>query len=314
MAKENGVSFRFLRRKIVDMLGSDLGKVWTRRRIIYRLLKKYGMNDQRTAQWHSKRSEMITASEVTKGFKTATPSAKRELMLKKIEGAKESDGSGMNAACAWGTQFEPIAKTLYCKLNGGGEVVDTSCVSHPVHSFLGASPDGIYFPPSKSDPRWGKLIEFKCPISRKFDETTPIPDAYYHQMQMQMECTGIDRCEYVEVQFKMIPSTDWEKDGSRFKGVFVTFDDGYTLYKEDDSHVNTWKKTQVVPLVDEHGEYRMHYWSIPFYREVTVLRDPEWLTKHIDALTDVWQEVLRHRTAGTLPENPTKSTAHVLSI
>jgi hypothetical protein len=98
MAKKDGVPYRHLRRKVVDILSSDLGKVWTRRRIIHRLLKVYGMNDQRTAQWHSKRSEMITASEVTKGFKSATPSARRELILKKVECAKESEGTGMNAA------------------------------------------------------------------------------------------------------------------------------------------------------------------------------------------------------------------------
>ena len=301
MAKENGVSYRYLRRKIVDMLGSDLGKVWTRRRIIHRLLKKYGMNDQRTAQWHSKRSEMITASEVTKGFKTATPSAKRELMLKKIEGAKESDGSGMNAACAWGTQFEPIAKTLYCKLNGGGEVVDTSCVSHPVHSFLGASPDGIYFPPSKSDPRWGKLIEFKCPISRKFDETTPIPDAYYHQMQMQMECCNIDECDYVEMRFATLTQTEWLANTvAPFKGRFAVYDSGEVDYEQDGD--TNWK----AKLKTKDEEYRIVHWVLSNWRQANVKRDYTWMSTHIDDLTEVWNEILMHRKNGTIPEKMEK--------
>ena len=299
-----------LSKEIYVLMQETYGKVWMRRRRIFRVLRDYGINDQRSAEWHSKRSEMITASEVTKAY--STPAARYEMVMKKLVGKLpgEDDRPG---ALIWGTRMEPLAKKMYEQIHGL-TIVDTSCVKHPKYDFLGASPDGILMPANTMDPRWGTLIEFKCPISRKFDDKSPIPDSYYHQMQMQMECTGIDRCEYVEVQFKMIPSTDWEKDGSRFKGVFVTFDDGYTLYKEDDVHVNTWKKTQVVPLVEEHGEYRMHYWTIPLYREVSVLRDPEWLTKHIDALTDVWQEVLRHRAAGTLPENPTKSTAHVLSI
>ena len=301
MAKKDGIPYRPLRRKVSDILSSDLGKVWTRRRIIYRLLKVYGMNDQRTAQWHSKRSEMITASEVTKGFKTATPSAKRELMLKKIEGAKESDGSGTNAACAWGTQFEPIAKTLYCKLNGGGEVVDTSCVSHPVHPFLGASPDGIYFPPSKSDVRWGKLIEFKCPISRKFDETTPIPDSYYHQMQMQMECCNIDECDYVEMRFATLTQTEWLANTvAPFKGRFAIFDSGEVDYEQDTD--KNWK----VNLKKKDEEYRVVHWVLSNWRQANVKRDYTWMPTHIEELTDVWNDVLMHRKNGTIPEKMEK--------
>jgi hypothetical protein len=160
-------------------------------------------------------------------------------------------------------------------------------------------------PANPLDLRWGTLVEFKCPISRKFDENSPIPDAYYHQMQMQMECTGMEKCMYVEMQFKIVPSTAWETDGSKYKGVFVTFDDGYTFYKEDDAlHVNEWKKKSVLPLVETHGEYRMQYWSMSLYREAMVLKDPEWMTKYLPSLQNVWDEVTTHRAAGTFPKDP----------
>lgn len=282
-------------RKVNQILASDLGKVWVRRRIIWRLLQKYGVNDQRSAEWHSKRSEMITASEVTKAFRDATPSARRELILKKIEGAKEGDGSGMSTACAWGTQFEPIAKALYCKLNGGGEVVDTSCVVHPVHKFLGASPDGIYFAPSRSDPRWGKLIEFKCPISRKFDETTPIPDAYYHQMQMQMECTNIDECDYVEMRFVTVTQTEWLNSSAPHKGRFALYDSGKIVYDNDLSP--TWRKT-----LPDDDEYRVVHWVLGNWRVSNVKRDYTWMATHIDELKSTWDEILNHRANGTVPE------------
>ncbi len=293
------ISFKRYNREVNSVLASDLGKVWTRRRIIHRLLEKYGINDQRSAEWHSKRSEMITASEVTKAFKTATPSARRELILKKIEGAKDGDGSGMNTACAWGTQFEPIAKYLYCKLNGGGEVVDTSCVVHPVHKFLGASPDGIYFTENRSDLRWGKLIEFKCPISRKFDENTPIPDAYYHQMQMQMECTNIDECDYVEMRFVTMTQTEWSTSDAPFKGRFAIYDSGKVLY--DNELSPSWRKS-----LPDDDEFRVIHWALGNWRMANVKRDYTWLPTHIDELKSTWDEILHHRDNGTVPEKMEK--------
>lgn len=277
----------------------EMAKVWARRRTIFRLLQTYGINDQRSSVWHAKRSEMVTASEVTKAFKTATPSARREILLKKIEGAKSSDG-GTNAACAWGTQFEPIAKYMYCKLNGGGEVIDTSCVVHPVYPFLGASPDGIYFPQSRSDPRWGKLIEFKCPISRKFDETTPIPDAYYNQMQMQMECCNIDECDYVEMRFNSCTQTEWNSSEVVHKGRFAIYDSGRVDY--DWGGDPSWKTN----LRKSDEEFRVLHWVLSNWRVVNVKRDFNWLPSHIEELTTFWDEVLDHRKNGTTPEKDQK--------
>jgi hypothetical protein len=186
-------------------------------------------------------------------------------------------------------------------LNGGGEVIDTSCVSHPVHSFLGASPDGIYFPPSKSDPRWGKLIEFKCPISRKFDETTPIPDAYYHQMQMQMECCNIDECDYVEMRFATLTQTEWLANTvAPFKGRFAIFDSGEVSYEEDGD--TNWK----VNLKKKDEEYRIVHWVLSNWRQANVKRDYTWMETHIGELTEVWNEVLQHRKNGTIPEKMEK--------
>jgi len=290
------MSFRQYSKQVYDVLEDPaMAKMWRRRRIVSRLLEKYGINDQRSQSWHQKRGEMITASEVTKAFKTATPSARREIMLKKVEGAKPGEGGGMNAACAWGTQFEPVAKYLYCKMNGGGSVIDTSCVVHPKHPFLGASPDGIYFAMDPTDPRWGKLIEFKCPISRKFDQTTPIPDAYYHQMQMQMECTDIDECDYVEMRFATFTKTDWLAHDAPFKGRFAVYDDGFVDY--DNENCQFWRARLL-----EHGEdYRVVHWVLANWRVSTVPRDFNWLKDHIEEFQSFWEEVQNHKRNGTVP-------------
>jgi hypothetical protein len=219
------------------------------------------------------------------------------MMLKKIEGSKPTDGSGTNAACAWGTQFEPVAKHLYCVLNGGGgTVVDTSCVSHPVHGFLGASPDGIYMPENRADPRWGKLIEFKCPISRQFDASTPIPDAYYHQMQLQMECCNIDECDYVEMRFAVVPQKEWMASESPHKGRLAVYEEDAHVDYDWDGHPE-WR----VRLKQKEGEYKVVHWVLAQWRMVPVKRDYTWMETHIEDLTAFWNEVTEHRRNGTIP-------------
>jgi len=272
----------------------------SRETIVRNLLEKYGINDQRTTQWHTKRSTMITASEVTKAFRKATPAARLELLLRKIEGAKPGDGSSTNAACAWGNQFEPIAKRIYCRMNGGGDIVDTTCVVHPTVPFLGASPDGIYCPHSKDDPRWGKLVEFKCPISRKVDPSLPIPYEYYHQMQLQMECTGIHECDYAEMKFVTVPRSEWNKSNAPYKGRFAIYDSGEISYDFDT--LPTW----MASLKEKDDEYRVVHWELQNSRLEAVPKDPHWLETYLPDLTEFWDEVIHHRTHGTVPIKPEK--------
>lgn len=149
-----------------------------REHAVNRVIEMYGQNDQRSAAWHTKRTEMITASEVTDAWTTSE--SRRRLIMRKLD-PKESSGTGACAPLIWGTRFEPIAKKIY-EDETGCRIVDVSCVQHPVHLFLGASPDGILFPKEedKTDKRWGRLVEFKCPISR--DPKPEIPNHYIHQM------------------------------------------------------------------------------------------------------------------------------------
>jgi len=284
ICRDRGYHYGNYKAQVYRLLGTHMGKVWARRRAIFKVLRDYGVADQRTDAWHAKRSEMITASEVTKAFKTATPSAKKELLMRKLDGPKPS-GGGMMTACMWGTQFEPIAKEIYGDIQGGAEIVDTTCVGHPVYKFLGASPDGIVLTKDKLDYRWGKLVEFKCPISRKFTQESPIPDDYYHQMQMQMECCNIDECDYVEMQFKTCGKTEWTTSDSPYKGVIVVYDTGVIEYKPKTTDFAAWRKTL------EGDELRILYWTLNNIRIENVLRDPKWMSDHIEELNSFWEMV-----------------------
>lgn len=239
----------------------------------------YGANDQRTDAWHAKRSEMITASEVYQVF--GSESARREVMMRKLEPRQQGDGPPITAL-AWGTRFEPIAKRLY-EEKTKCSITDVSCVQHPRIPFLGASPDGLIVPNEDDPRRYGRLIEFKCPISRAPKDE--IPPAYIHQMQMQMECTGIDECEYVEVRFKQVNYNEWVKS-KETKGFFAVYDDGRVIYDQQ----------------CDCDECQMVYWILGSMKEGFVTKDPDWLPSHMDDLTKFWNEVLEHRKNGTRPE------------
>ncbi|NBR60540.1 hypothetical protein EB118_04055 [bacterium] len=286
ICRENNYSYTRYKKHVYKLLETEeVGKLWCRRRKIFRVLRDYGKADQRTDGWLQKRSEMITASEVSKAFHTATPAARYELLTSKVTPKDRGNGASITA-CLWGTQFEPIAKKIYSDIQGGAEVVDVSCVQHPAYKFLGASPDGIVLTKDPLDIRWGRLVEFKCPISRQFTQESAVPDYYYHQMQLQMECTGIDECDYVEVQFKTCTQTQYKNyNESPYKGIFAVHDDGKITYKEDEEDFKKWKNSL------EGDEYRIIFWTLGNIRIKNIKRDFLWLKTHLKDLQEFWSIV-----------------------
>ena len=261
-----------------------------RDRAFERTVRLYGKNDQRTDAWLNTRGKMITASEVSKVWQT--PASRLELLEKKLDPPTRSDGLNPIPALIWGTRFEPIAKKIY-EDTTQCEIIDVGCCQHPVHSFLGASPDGLIVPKyANADPhRYGRLVEFKCPMSRvRKDE---IPSYYVHQMQMQMECTGIDECEYVEFRFKQVNFTQWDS-ATDTKGVFAVDETGKVDYKPDMVDLHDWQSS----LTEDH---QYIYWVLTDIKKDFVPKDPKWLSDHFPDLRAFWDDVERHRAEGTRP-------------
>lgn len=271
------------------------------------LLEKYGVNDQRTDAWHIKRSDMLTASDIYKALSDATPSQRYELIISKLIPKIPTEGGVIARPLLWGTRFEPIAKEIYTKENEGVQIVDTTCVNHPTISFLGASPDGILITENETDSRYGMLVEFKCPISRVFNESTPIPNSYYHQMQLQMECTGMKECEYIEMKFLNLYYSEWVDKDSSYKGWFAVHEDDKTVKYHslnDTRDLQTWKQEEGVNT----DEWSMIYWSLDTKRAVRVQYQEDWLEKHLPQIQSVWNEILKHRETGTIPIHPKEKT------
>ena len=211
--------------------------------------------------------------------------------MRKLEPRQPGESNSISAL-VWGTRFEPVAKKIYEKRTKCS-ITDVSCVQHPIHKFLGASPDGLIV--CEDQKRYGRLVEFKCPISRVAKDEIPI--GYWHQMQMQMECTGIDECEYVEFRFKQVSSSEWIQYKEE-KGFFTVYENGNVVYDEE-IHSDT---TQVI------------YWVLQSIKEDFVKKDPSWLSSHIEQLQSFWNEVLEHRKNGTLPSVVEKPPVASLDI
>lgn len=277
---------------------------------VKQLLEKYGHDDQRTEAWYKKRDSMLTASEIYKGLADATPLQRHELIMSKLVPRPISNGPGVRAL-VWGTRFEPIAKQIYCELQHNIKIEDLSCVSHPTVEFLGASPDGIIITENVEDSRYGKLVEFKCPISRVFTDQTPIPNAYFHQMQLQMECTGLDECEYIEMGFRDVSYTEWIDSEVPYKSFFAVSNEDKVKYKslDDKRSVAEWREQE---LGETKKLWELTYWTLHNWRDTTVKHDTEWLSKHLPSLTSVWEEITNHRLNGSIPVSPKEKGVLVL--
>lgn len=276
------------------------------------LLETYGQNDQRTAAWHTKRGQMLTASEIYKGLPDATPGQRHELILSKLQPRQQGNQFPVRALL-WGTQFEPIAKQIYQSMHFDDiEILDTTCVPHATVPFLGASPDGVIITDNKDDYRYGKLVEFKCPISRQFTNESPIPKEYFHQMQLQMECTGLDECDYIEMQFKELSYSNYLNCKSEYKSFYAVHEKtGEVLYKDFRSNddYTTWKTKH---LGNDWDQYDIVYWMLNNWRSVLVKKQPGWLDLYLPSLTQVWSEVEEYRKTGTLPQAPREKDVLVL--
>jgi hypothetical protein len=121
-----------------------------------------------------------------------------------------------------------------------------------------------------------------------------IPIYYVDQMQMQMECTGIDECEYVEFRFKQLNFTAWDESTLK-KGVFAVDEKERVDYKPDNIDLHDWQCAL-------EGNQQYVYWVLSDIKEDFVPKDPNWLPSHLDDLKAFWDDVVRHRENGTKPE------------
>ena len=245
---------------------------------------------QRSREWYLNFAKVLTASEFSSLF--GSPRQRRTLALTKAK-PKIDENTTFRTACptdemspvSWGIRFEPVVKqilehTFHCKIFEPGRI------THPDKPRLAASADGI-FEESEDPNQVGRLVEIKCPYTRAIGGEIPID--YWIQMQIQMEVTDIDECEYCEVEILSRRSLKPPPDlsGTSLQGMLYLikqavadgqpFDYKY-LYGDIGSNV-------VPPIPDGYELMETIPWAFKKWHHKIVQRDRTWY-----AATEAWQD------------------------
>jgi hypothetical protein len=126
-------------------------------------------------------------------------------------------------------------------------------------------------------------------------------------MQLQMECTGLHECEYIEMKFSDLCYSDWMNSPVQYKSWFAVHEDDKTVKYHtlnDSRDMPTWKREELGNL----EEWSMVYWALDTKRIANVSHESDWLEKNLPSIQSVWTDVLKHREAGTLPDHPREKT------
>jgi putative phage-type endonuclease len=297
--------------------------------------------DQRTQEWYQFRSNLITASNLWKVF--GTESEYNQLIFEKCqkdEGKRERSDSSIEYVNTsnpmhWGVKYEPLSIMIY-EAKHAVTVGAFGCIAHPKHSFIGASPDGIVVEPTHS-PLYGRMVEIKNIVNR---EITGSPsEAYWIQMQIQMETCDLDTCDFIETRFKeyggdatvISPKEAFfaESDPTRMRGVVLYFlksgGGGSPHYQFmplsipiTEENVEQWIQETRKKLsnglegtTDKWVLYETNYWYLDEYSCVTVERNRRWAEWAIPHIRDVWDLILKERMEGYEHRAPKKRIAVV---
>ena len=155
---------------------------------------------QRSEEWYRQFGKVLTASEFSALF--TYNRRRRDLVMSKGKPMQEQQISYRTAcptsemtAIGWGIRFEPVVKQIL-EYRDKCTIFEPGRLNHPTNTHLAASPDGV-ISSSIDVSQVGRLVEIKCPYSRTIG--SEIPSDYWIQMQIQMEVTDVDECEYIEV-------------------------------------------------------------------------------------------------------------------
>lgn len=268
---------------------------------------------QRSQEWFENYSKVLTASEFSALF--AMNKRRRDLVYSKANPCQDTQISFRHAcpthemnAIGWGIRFEPVVKQILehkdkCKVYEPGRI------QHSTNTHLAASPDGL-IEWATNPQQLGRLVEIKCPYSRVIGKE--IPSDYWIQMQIQMEVTDIDECEYIEANIvsRRANQTDpVDLSGTTYQGIL------YLLQKESDykyvyGEIGTTKR----PLfLDGYECIEEIPWGLQSWHRVIVQRDRHWYEGTKEWQNAFWRDVELAKKGQLAPHTPSKPTACLIT-
>lgn len=285
-------------------------------------LKSQYQPAQKTAEWYEFRHHILTASSLWKAL--GSDAQFNSLVYEKCKpyqsSGYEASGPVNNAnPMNWGVKYEPLSIRIYEQIYKT-RVDDFGCIIHPTYTYLGASPDGINVDDSNAE-MFGRMIEVKNIVNR---EITGVPlEAYWIQMQAQMEVCNLDTCDFIETRFEEF---DNEIDFYMFenphthpyyKGVILYFVPRISVFEThsiaepssakyvylpldhslDKSEIDSWilqQKLDNSSLV----LYQTIYWKLDQFSCVFVPRNKEWFAHILPKIQVCWETITKERVEG----------------
>ena len=303
--------------------------------------------EQRTPEWYAARTQCISASAASQALLktesvcryylelfgdlndefTVDPSKSCSYKESLMDLVRDKCGYGTpfsgNEFTEWGQKFEPVVATVYSQMKQI-DVLEFGLILDEKYSFLGASPDGITTE--------GIMLEIKCPPCRP---VKPYPPIYYFiQMMLQLQCTGLQQCDYFDAHFlEYGAKEDWLKDAEAWVpelhhtfGIICKID-GVNTYPPPGvvtpQQFLDWMESVVNPTtasesdvggpdeMDFEGQdfdepmddfaggsktIEVTYYKLNKYYLSTVYANQEWYDLNIPTLGKAWETIMYYRT------------------
>ena len=270
--------------------------------------------EQRTADWYTFRWDGLTASNLWKIFDTQ--SSINSLIYSKCVpiDVKKYQTVNIDSPFHNGHKYEPLSLMIYEEMYDT-EVSEYGCISHDRYDFLKASPDGINT--KKGNPRYGRLVEVKNPVSRKL---TGIPKKdYWVQMQHQMEVCDLNECDFLETIFKSYENeAEFNNDGTfittadgKRKGIMIRFyDNKEPIYEYAPLNITKPEfEVWYAETMDKNKDLTWIeniYWYLEDISIVLVTRNEKWYNKALPKMIETWDTIIKERKEGFDHRKPNK--------
>jgi len=186
--------------------------------------------EQRTKEWYEFRHLRVTASDTATSVDLNPYEPYENFIVKKCDPDYPFHD---NIHCHHGKKHEQIATMIYEHIYNN-KVTEFGCLPSSEFPILAASPDGIC---SKStldgqfSDRLGTMLEIKCPVTRYIYTKGKIrgticPFYYYCQIQQQLICCGLDKCDFWQCQIIEYESRDDYLQDTKFQCKFYESEHG----------------------------------------------------------------------------------------
>jgi putative phage-type endonuclease len=268
---------------------------------------------QRTVEWYEYRHNLLTASSVSKIL--GSDAKKNSLIFEKCQPVMVNDNSqpiNIYSPMHWGNKYEPVSLMLYEHIYKT-VVEDFGCIRHRQINCLGASPDGINTDIDNN--LYGRMLEIKNIVNR---EITGIPlEAYWVQMQTQMEVCNLDECDFFETKFNEFDSEEnFYSSNNEHTGVilhFVSIDsvvcNPHYVYmplsvNKDCVSISSWIRNAVTELMDTHRLHCELFWYLEKMSCVLVPRNRKWFEKLSPKIESTWAIIENERVSGCEHRKP----------